>query len=253
MEPQEDCRPSNVRALLKTTGTPFTLASFEHGAAIFRQGDPADSVMHVETGRVWLAVTTRSGNEAICGLFERGAFLGNEVLCGRTARRQTAIAMTATDVLVIPKAQMIRLLHTQPAIADRFIAHIITRQARLEADLTAQLLSSTEQRLARALLALGGCAERRPCRCVLPRVSQEVIAEIVGTTRSRVNVFLGKFKELGLIEAGGGALKVTPTLLHVVDDGHRGISKADVSVCRPDGLTHRINRRRHDSADGRGT
>jgi len=224
MQPQKDRRPLNVRALLESAGSPFAVAGYGPRAAIFFQGDACDSVMHIEKGCVRLAVTAPSGKEAIVGLLGTGAFLGEEALGGHAVRRQTATAMTATEVLVVAKVQMIRVLRTQQAISDRFIAHILTRNTRLEADLTDQLLNSSEQRLARTLLVLAGCSERRPCRCVLPDVSQEIIAEMVGTTRSRVNVFMGKFKKLGFIEEDGGVLQVKPSLLHVVHDGNRGVS-----------------------------
>ena len=204
-------RPLNMRSLLESAGTHFNTARYPRRATLFSQGDACESVMYIEKGRVWLAVTTSGGKEAICGLLEAGAFLGEEVLCGDVVRRQTATAMTATEVLVVAKADMIRLLRTQPAIADRFIAHIIARNARLESDLADQLLYSSEQRLEHVLLLLAGCDERRPCRCVLPDVSQEMIAEMVGTTRSRVNLFMGRLKKRGFIEETGGVLEVHPS------------------------------------------
>jgi CRP/FNR family cyclic AMP-dependent transcriptional regulator len=166
MQREKDRRPLNVRALLASTGAPFVVADYEPRAVIFLQGDPCDSVMHIERGRVRLAVTERSGKEAICGLLGTGAFLGEEALGGHAGRRQTATAMTATEVLVVAKAQMARLLRTQPAIADRFLAHVLARNTRLEADLADQLLCSSEQRLAHTLLVLANCDERRPCRGV---------------------------------------------------------------------------------------
>ena len=216
MPPQTDRRPWNVRALLESTGTPFAVAAFGRRAVVFFQGDPCDSVMYIEKGRVRLAVLVPSGKEAVCGLLETGAFLGDEALGGHAVRRHTATAMTATEVLVVAKAQMIRLLRTQPAIADRFIAHTLARNIRLEADLTGQLLYSSEQRLAHTLLLLAGSDERRPCRRVLPDVTQAIIAEMVGTTRSRVNVFMGKFKKLGFIEEDGGVLQVNPSLVNQI-------------------------------------
>lgn len=220
--PRQNERPLNVHALLESTGTPFTVARYTPRATLFLQGDACESVMYIEKGRVWLAVTTPDGKRGICGVLAAGAFLGEAVLVGHAVRRQTATAMTATEVLVVPKAQMIWLLHSQPAIADRFIAHVVERNARLEADLSDQLLYSSEQRLAHALLVLASCDERRYCRCILPDVSQEIIAEIVGTTRSRVNLFMGKFKKLGFLEQEGGVFHVDPALLHLVDDSHRG-------------------------------
>jgi CRP-like cAMP-binding protein len=220
MQRQNDC-PLNVRALLESTGTPFTVARYPPRATLFLQGDACKSVMYIEKGRVWLAVTTRDGKEGICGVLAAGAFVGDEVLGGHAVRRHTAIAMTATDVLVVPRAQMIQLLRTQRTIADRFIAHILERHTRLEANLSDQLLYSSQRRLAHTLLALAGC-DKRPCRCVLPDVSQEIIAEMVGTTRSRVNLFMGKFKMLGFLEGAGGVIHVHPSLLYVVDDSHPG-------------------------------
>jgi CRP/FNR family transcriptional regulator, cyclic AMP receptor protein len=218
------------RALLEATQTPFSVAGHQTRSVIFREGDPCDSVMHIEKGRVRLGVMARNGKEAICGLLGMGAFLGEEALAGQTVRRQTATAMTAVEVLVVAKAQMIRLLRTQPAVADRFIAHILARNIRLEADLTDQLLYSGEQRLARRLLVLADCDERHPRRCALPSVSQEIIAEMVGTTRSRVNAFMSKFKKLGWIEEAGGVLLVTPALLRVVHDGHGGVFTGATSL-----------------------
>jgi CRP/FNR family transcriptional regulator, cyclic AMP receptor protein len=226
MQFQNDRPPWYVRALLESTATPFTIADYGPRAAIFRQGDPCDRVMHIERGRVWLAVTARSGKEAICGLLGTGAFLGEEALTGCGERRQSATAMTATQVLVVAKAHMIRLLRTQPGLLDRFIAHLLARNIRLEANLTDQLLYSSEQRLAHMLLVLANCDERRPRRCGLPQLPQEILAEMVGITRSRVNVFMGKFKTLGFIEENSGVLNVNPARLHVVDDGDRCMSIA---------------------------
>ena len=227
---QPDRRPLNVRARLESAETPFAVVGYRQRAAIFSQGDPCDSVMYIEKGRVQLGVSAPSGKEAICGLLEAGAFLGEEGLGGHAVHRHTATAMTATEVLVVAKAQMIRLLGTEQAISDRFIAHILARRTHLEADLSDQILYSSEQRLARTLLVLAGCDERRPCRCALPHVSQEIIAEMVGTTRSRVNLFMSKFKKLGFIEEDGGVLQVTPSLLRVVHDGHRDISNGNSPI-----------------------
>lgn len=209
----QDHGPLSLRSVLESTGMPFTIARYPPRAVLFFQGDACESVMQIEKGRVWLAVTTPGGKEAICGVLTVGAFLGEEVLGGQVVHRHTATAMTATEVLIVAQAYMSRLLHTQPAISDRLIAHILARNIRLEADLVDQLLCSSEARLAHTLLALAGCDERRPGRCVLPDVSQEIIAEMVGTTRARVNIFMGKFKKLGLIEEEGGLLQVNSSPL----------------------------------------
>lgn len=233
MPPQNDDRPWNMRALLESTGTPFAVAAYEPRAVIFFQGDASDGVMHIERGRVRLAVTTPGGKEAICGLLDTGGFLGEEALNGVRVRPHTATAMTPTEVLVVAGAQMNRLLRAERAIADRFIAHIIARNTRLEADLTDQILNSAEQRLARTLLVLADCDASHPSRPVLPEVSQEIIAEMVGTTRSRVNALMGKFKKLGSLEEDGGILRVNCSLLRGIHDGIEA-SRAD----RVQSLTH---------------
>jgi CRP/FNR family cyclic AMP-dependent transcriptional regulator len=210
MQVQDDLQAWNVRALLESTATPFAICDYRPRAIIFRQGDPCDSVMHIESGRVWLAVTARSGKEAICGLLAGGAFLGEEALAGRRERRHSATAMTATRVLVVARGHMDGLLHTQAGLMDRLLTHLLARHGRLEADLTEQLLNSTEQRLAHVLLVLAGCDRRCRGPCALPDVPQALIAEMVGTTRSRVNAFMGKFKKRGFIDEQGGVLHVNP-------------------------------------------
>jgi CRP-like cAMP-binding protein len=192
-------------------------------------------VLYIEKGRIKLAVMTRNGKEVICGLLDAGAFVGEDVLSGRNVRRESAIAMIPTEVLEVPKAQMQALLRVEPAMRDRLMAHIVTRSARLEAHLADQLLNLSEERLAHTLLELAGCDQQRICKCVLPHVSQETIAEMVGTTRSRVNVFMGKFKRLGFIEDDGGMLLVKPSLLRAV---HREpIASKGISPARPQALT----------------
>jgi CRP-like cAMP-binding protein len=215
----------SIRALLDSTGTPHTVAQYATGATLCRQGDPCESVLYLDKGRVWLAVTTASGKEAICGILADGAFLGDEALGGHTVRRQTVTAMAATRVLVIAKTDMMRLLETQPAVAERVIAHLLARTTRLEADLADQLLYSSEARLAHTLLVLAGRDERAKGRCKLPHVSQEIIAEMVGTTRSRVNRFMSKFKKLGFVTDQGDGLYVLPARLHMIGAPHRPVSQ----------------------------
>jgi CRP-like cAMP-binding protein len=219
------------RLLLKSVGSSFATVHYPRRAIIFCQGEPCDTVMHIEAGRARLAVTTADGKEGISGLLEQGEFLGEEVLSGHAVRRQTATAMIDTDVIVVAKAQMMTLLHTQPAIEDRFIASILARHTRLEAALTDQLLCSTEQRLAHALVELAGCDKPGSCCCVLPGLSQELIAEMIGTTRSRVNIFMGRFKKMGLVEAdGGGTIRVRPALVRLVNGDRPRISAAGTAA-----------------------
>src|SRR4029078_11229452 len=154
--------------------------------------------------------------EAIVGMLRAGDFMGEGALAGHPIRLVTARAAMATTVLVVPKRQMIRLLHTHHAFSDRFIAHILLRNARLEADLVDQLFNSSEKRLARALLLLAHYGKDNDPQRLLPTISQGALAEMVGTTRSRVNFFLNKFRKLGFIEYHAKGLTVHPSLLSVV-------------------------------------
>jgi CRP/FNR family transcriptional regulator, cyclic AMP receptor protein len=205
-----------MRTLLQSTGTRFVAATYRPRSVLFNQGESADSVFYIEKGRVELAVVARNGKEAISSLLGPGDFVGEDALCGRRLRRESARTITPTEALLVSAAQMQALVHAHPTIRDRLTAYIVTRAARLEASLADLLLYPSEQRLARALLVLAGCDPRRPCSCALPPVSQETIAEIIGTTRPRVNLFLGKFKKLGFIEEGDGRLLVKPSLMNLV-------------------------------------
>jgi CRP-like cAMP-binding protein len=182
---------------------------------IFSQGDPCEDVLYVQSGRIQVSVLAHSGKEAIVGVVGPGEFLGEGALAGHSVRLETARATMASTVLVVPKPQMIRLLHSQHAFSDRFIAHMLVRNARLEADLVDHLFNSSEKRLARTLLLLARYGKENKPHRLLPKVSQETLAEMVGTTRSRVNFFMNKFKKLGFIEYNGG-LRINSSLLSVV-------------------------------------
>lgn len=208
-------RPSlNTRGKLTSAGIPFTTAEFRPGMVIFRQGDACDSTMCIEAGTVRLAITSQDGKEAICGLLDTGAFLGEEMLGGYATRRHTATAITPTTLLIVAKAQMRTLLQTRNAILGQLLAHLLARHIQLEDALVDQILYPSELRLARALVMLtdDGTDGRRP----VPRLSQEIIAEMVGMTRSRVNATMGKFKKLGFLEEHDGELLVHPALLSAV-------------------------------------
>jgi CRP-like cAMP-binding protein len=204
----------DVEAFLNSAQLSKQVATYAPSAILFSQGDPADSVMYIRKGGIQLSVLSQSGKEAIVSTLIPGDFLGEGALAGHPIRLETARAMSETTVLVVPKRQMIRLLHSEHTFADRFIAHMLFRNSRLEADLVDQLFNSSEKRLARALLQLARYAKDKP-EVLLPRVSQETLAEMVGTTRSRVNFFMNKFKRLGFIEYNGG-LRVNRSLLAVV-------------------------------------
>ncbi len=222
MEMPTDPRPP-LRALLESTGTRFETASYRRRDRIFSQGDDAGSVLHIEQGRAWLAVTTASGKEAICDLVEGGCFIGEEVLAGQRIRPHTATAMTATEVVVVRREDMVQLLRTQPTVAGRFMMHALERSIRLQTELVEQLLCSSEERLAHTLLMLAGCDARHPCSCELPRISQEFIAEMVGTTRSRVNHFMTGFRKSGAIREENGVLHVNGRLLRRINHEHRAM------------------------------
>ena len=206
----------DVRAYLDAAGVSPRVARFARGAVIFTQGDPARHVFYLQTGTVKLSVLATTGKEAVVALLGAGEFFGEGVLANQPARISTARAMAAVSMLRIPKGEMIRLLHNQPDFSDRFISHMLARNIRIEEDLVDQLFNSSEKRLARALLLLAryGKEEDTMSR-TLPKLSQETLAEMVGTTRSRVNFFMNKFRKLGFIEYNGG-LKIHNSLISIV-------------------------------------
>jgi CRP/FNR family cyclic AMP-dependent transcriptional regulator len=205
----------DAEAFLRCAGVGRTVVTYQPTNVIFSQGDVSDSVLYIQEGAVKLSVLSHAGKEAVVGLLGRGDFFGEQALAGHPVRLEAATAMTVTTVLVIAKAQMIRLLHHQHALSDRFLTHMLARNIRIEEDLVDQLFNSSEKRLARTLLLLARYGKPDRTHRVLPRMSQETLAEMVGTTRSRVNFFMNKFKKLGFIEYNGG-LKVNHSLLTVV-------------------------------------
>ena len=188
---------------------------YDAETTIFAQGDPATSVMYVEQGTVRLSVLSHAGKEAVIAVLEAGQFFGEGCLVGQPTRMATASATTASTIVVVEKQDMVRQLHAQPAFADRFLTHMLTRNIRIEEDLIDQLFNSSEKRLARTLLLLARYGEPGASHRVLPKLSQETLAEMVGTTRSRVNFFMNKFRKLGFIEYNG-ELRINNSLLSVV-------------------------------------
>jgi CRP/FNR family cyclic AMP-dependent transcriptional regulator len=188
---------------------------YDQGATIFAQGDSATSVMYVSKGTVQLSVLSHSGKEAVIAVLNDDYFFGEGCLAGQPYRMATASTMSASTIVVVDKPEMARHLHAQPAFADRFLTHMLSRNIRIEEDLIDQLFNSSEKRLARTLLLLARFGEPGVSHRTLPKVSQETLAEMVGTTRSRVNFFMNKFRKLGFIEYNGG-LKINNSLLSVV-------------------------------------
>jgi CRP-like cAMP-binding protein len=204
----------DVESYLQSASGQSKVVQYRRGAVIFAQGDPGPDVRYLQKGTVKLSVLSRIGKEAVVAMLTPGDFFGEGVLAGQPVRIGTATAVTACSVLIIEKAAMIRLLHEEPAFSDRFIAYMLARNIRIEADLVDHLFNSSEKRLARTLLLLARYGEANPSR-TLPKISQETLAEMVGATRSRVNFFMNKFRKLGLIEYNGG-LKVNSSLLSIV-------------------------------------
>jgi CRP-like cAMP-binding protein len=200
---------------LESVGASRTAKNFKRKQAIFSQGDPADSIVYVQNGGVKLTVVNESGKEAVVAIFGPGDFFGEGAMAGQAIRMGTATAIAPTTVLVIEKDEMTRVLHAEHDLADRFIAHMLARNIRVEEDLIDQLFNSTEKRLARTLLLLARYGKDDQPEQVLQKVSQEMLAEMIGTTRSRVNLFMNKFRKLGFIEYNG-KIKINPSLLTVV-------------------------------------
>lgn len=209
-------RPLDVEAFLDSAGVRKRTRSYARGDVVYSQGDPCDSVMYLKSGGIQLSVVSHTGKEAVVASLNAGDFLGEGALAGHPVRLATAKATAASTVLVVPKKQMIDLLSSRHEFSDRFISHMLMRNARLEADLVDQLFNSSEKRLARTLLLLAHYGGGDKSQHVLRNVSQETLAEMIGTTRSRVNFFLNKFRKLGFVDYDADSMTVNPSLLTVV-------------------------------------
>jgi len=193
------------------------VVKYGRNETVFRQGDVCKDVYYVQSGGIKLSVLSRTGKEAVVAMLGPGDFFGEGCMAGQPLRMGSATAITPSVILLVSKKRMTQLLHEQPTMADRFIAHMLSRNIRIEEDLIDQLFNSSEKRLARALLLLARYGQKDSPVRALPKVSQETLAEMIGTTRSRVNFFMNKFKELGFIEYDEQhPLKVNSSLLSVV-------------------------------------
>ncbi len=208
-------RPPDVRAFFESAGLSRRIVRFARGAVVFAQGAPATSVFHIQDGAVKLSVLSTAGREAVVAMLGEGDFFGEGCLAGQPQRMGTATAVVPTAVLRIQKREMVRMLHDRSEFADRFLAHMLSRNIRIEEDLIDQLFNSSEKRLARTLLLLARYGTADTTLHVLPKLSQETLAEMVGTTRSRVNFFMNKFRKLGFIDYNGG-LKINSSLLSII-------------------------------------
>jgi len=201
--------------LLEKTGVHRTVAVLKEGQTIFSQGDSPDSVFYLQKGKVKLAVTSKSGKEATIALLGPGSFLGEESITGTQLRLATATTLTRATVLKIERKEMIRVLHEEPSFSELFVSYLLARNVRIQADLVDQLFNSSEKRLARALLLLAQFGKDGAPEKVIPKISQESLAAMIGTTRSRVSFFMNRFRKLGFIQYNG-VLSVHSSLLNIV-------------------------------------
>jgi len=205
----------DVKFFLDSTGLGRKVSKFGGKETVFAQGDPATEVMYIQEGGVRLSVVNETGREAVVAVLGPGDFFGEGCLAGQTICMATATTVAPTAVMVIEKDEMIRVLHAEHEFSDRFIAYMLARNIRVEEDLVDQLFNSSEKRLARTLLLLARYGKQGQPQQVLPKVSQEMLAEMIGTTRSRVNFFMNKFRKLGFIQYNG-EIHVNNSLLSVV-------------------------------------
>ena len=205
----------NAQVYLASVGVARKVVEYRRSEKAYSQGDPATDVMYIQKGAMRLSVVNKVGKEAVVAILGPDDFFGEGCLACQSVRRETAAALTPATVLAIQKNEMIRVLHSERVFSDRFISHMLSRNIRTEEDLIDQLFNSSEKRLARTLLQLTRYGKQEEPQKMLPNVSQEMLAEMIGTTRSRVNFFMTKFRKLGFIGYDGG-LHINPSLLNVV-------------------------------------
>lgn len=205
----------DLHTFLDTAGVARRILKFRKSERIYSQGEPAKGVNYIQDGGVRVSVTSSGGKEAVVALLEQGDFFGEGCLAAQPIRMATATAVVATSILFIEKSEMMRVLREEHTLSDLFIAHVLTRNIRIEEDLVDQLFNSSEKRLARALLLMARFGQEDKPQAVLNNVSQEVLAEMIGTTRSRVNFFMNKFRKLGFIKYNGG-IQINASLLSIV-------------------------------------
>jgi CRP/FNR family cyclic AMP-dependent transcriptional regulator len=211
----KETEPFNVQEYLSSAGVSRSIAKFKKGQVIFSQDDPCDGVLYLQSGNAKLSIVNPQGKEAVLALLGPGDFLGEGCIIGNPVRMATATAMAAVEATLIEKKEIMRVLHDEQEFAGNFIHYMLERNIKIEADLVDQLFNSSEKRLARALLILARYGKAGEPETIVAKISQETLAELVGTTRSRVNFFMNKFRKLGFIHYNGG-LQVHRSLLNVV-------------------------------------
>ena len=207
--------PFDTKKFLETTGVRRKVVEFKKAEVVYSQGDAAASIMYVQSGGIKLSVVSEAGKEAVVAILGPGDFFGEGCLAGQVFRMGTATAITPTSVLEIEKQEMFRVLHAEHTFSDRFLSFMLARNIRIEEDLIDQLFNSSEKRLARTLLLLARYGKEDAPHAVLHKISQETLAEMIGTTRSRVNFFMNRFRKHGFIKYNGG-LQINSSLLTVV-------------------------------------
>jgi CRP/FNR family cyclic AMP-dependent transcriptional regulator len=207
--------PFDPRVFLMKANGGRTLATYRSNRSIFVQGGPADAVFYIQKGRVKLTVVSKQGKEAVVALLGEGDFFGEGCLAGQPLRMATAVTLSPCSIMKVEKAGMVHLLHDEPLFSEMFVAHLLSRNIKIEEDLVDQLFNSSEKRLARVLLLLANFGKEGKPEMVIPKMSQQTLAEIIGTTRSRVSFFMNRFRKLGFIDYNG-RLKIHSSLLTIV-------------------------------------
>ena len=217
MTPKEK-RAFDPKLFLAKVGAGRAISEYKKNDSVFVQSDPADAIYYIQKGKVKLTVVSENGKEAVIAILGIGDFLGEGCLAGRPLYLATATTMTECSILRLEKSIMVRLLHEEPAFSELFVSYLLSRNTRIEEDLVDQLFNSSEKRLARVLLLLANFGKEGKPEPVIARLSQETLAEMIGTTRSRVSFFMNKFRKLGFIEYRGGlhGLRVHSSLLNIV-------------------------------------
>ena len=220
-------QPFVLKSFLSHADGGRTKAKYRKNEIIFRQGDPADAVFYIMDGKCKVTVVSEKGKEAVVALHEKGDFFGEGCLTGQPRRLATVTAITESEIMRLDKATIVRALHDEPKFSELFISHLLARNVRVEADLVDQLFNSSEKRLARLLLLMANFGKEGRPEPVIAKVSQEILAEMIGTTRSRVSFFMNKFRKLGFIDYNGGlgGLEVHSSLLNMVLHETPGITK----------------------------
>jgi CRP-like cAMP-binding protein len=204
------------QTFLATVGKGKTILECRKDQVLFSQGDAADAVFYIQEGKVKLTVNSRQGKEAVVAILGRGDFFGEASLAGRSAHLATATALVPSTIVRIGKTAMVRVLHDEPTFSELFLAYLLSRNMRVEEDLVDQLFNSSEKRLARVLLLLAHFGKEDKPEPILTKISQATLADMIGTTRSRVSFFMNKFRKLGFIDYNGGGMKVRSSLLNIV-------------------------------------